>query len=304
LTDGAGVGPTAIFDGRLKVVDRQGRFLIAENDRGLWKVPLDGADPVLVEDTSTIWGNMDLDPSGRYLSGLLEGVQDNSMVGVIDLETRELFKLDPPGEGSADSRYFDGSGRLLVARGGVLSRWDPETRNTEVLFDEGVPFAIPIGDGRRVWVGWGGIGHRSILDLEDGSRKPLPQAHQQRPNTMVIDPTGSIVATGHSDGDIRVGLLFSEEVHLLLGHEGQVNVDAFSPDGKWLASLDQDGSAHLWPMPDLSKPPFHALPYDELMAKLKALTNLRAVPDHESPTGYTVKPDFTAYHGWETVPTW
>jgi hypothetical protein len=29
-------------------------------------------------------------------------------------------------------------------------------------------------------------------------------------------------------------------------------------------------------MPDLAKPPLHALPHDALVAKLKALTNLRA----------------------------
>jgi hypothetical protein len=57
-------------------------------------------------------------------------------------------------------------------------------------------------------------------------------------------------------------------------------------------------------MPDLTKPPLHTLPYDELMAKLKALTNLRAVPDEESHTGYRIEPDFTAYRGWATVPTW
>jgi hypothetical protein len=57
-------------------------------------------------------------------------------------------------------------------------------------------------------------------------------------------------------------------------------------------------------MPDVSKPPVHTLPYEEFMAKLKAFTNLRAVPDLESHTGYTIKPDFTAYRGWETVPEW
>jgi hypothetical protein len=57
-------------------------------------------------------------------------------------------------------------------------------------------------------------------------------------------------------------------------------------------------------MPDLSKPPLHTLPYEELMARLTALTNLRAMPDEESHTGYSIEPDFTAYHGWENVPTW
>jgi len=40
------------------------------------------------------------------------------------------------------------------------------------------------------------------------------------------------------------------------------------------------------------------------MAKLKALTNLRAVPDEDSHTGYGIEPDFTAYRGWAEVPEW
>jgi len=57
-------------------------------------------------------------------------------------------------------------------------------------------------------------------------------------------------------------------------------------------------------MPDLDKPPFHTLPYRQLMDKLEALTNLRVVRDDTSHTGYTIEPDFTAYRGWETVPEW
>jgi hypothetical protein len=60
----------------------------------------------------------------------------------------------------------------------------------------------------------------------------------------------------------------------------------------------------LWPTPDLTKQPFHTLPHNEFVAKLKALTNLRAVPSDESHTGYTIEPDFTAYRGWGTVPEW
>jgi hypothetical protein len=55
-------------------------------------------------------------------------------------------------------------------------------------------------------------------------------------------------------------------------------------------------------MPDLSKPPLHTLPYDELIAKLKTLTNLRVVRDEESSTGWKV--EVGPFPGWETVPTW
>ena len=53
-------------------------------------------------------------------------------------------------------------------------------------------------------------------------------------------------------------------------------------------------------MPDLSKPPLHTLPYDELLAKLKSLTNLRAVPDSASGTGWRI--EVGPFPGWETAP--
>jgi len=51
------------------------------------------------------------------------------------------------------------------------------------------------------------------------------------------------------------------------------------------------GTIRLWPMPDLSKPPLHTLPRQELIAKLKSLTNLRVVRDEESPTGWKLTHD-------------
>jgi hypothetical protein len=55
-------------------------------------------------------------------------------------------------------------------------------------------------------------------------------------------------------------------------------------------------------MPDLSEPPLHTLPHDELIAKLHSLTNLRVVRDEESSTGW--KLEVGPFPGWETVPTW
>jgi len=46
----------------------------------------------------------------------------------------------------------------------------------------------------------------------------------------------------------------------------------------------------------------HTLPHEELVAKLKSLTNLRAVRDPKSSTGWTV--EFGPFPGWKDVPTW
>ncbi len=46
----------------------------------------------------------------------------------------------------------------------------------------------------------------------------------------------------------------------------------------------------------VDKPPLHTLPHDELLAKLHSLTNLRAVRDPTSSTGWTI--ELGPFPGW------
>jgi hypothetical protein len=53
---------------------------------------------------------------------------------------------------------------------------------------------------------------------------------------------------------------------------------------------------------DVSQPPIHTLRHDELIAKLRSLTNLRVVRDPESAVGWKV--DLDRFPGWKDMPTW
>jgi WD40 repeat protein len=73
-------------------------------------------------------------------------------------------------------------------------------------------------------------------------------------------------------------------------------------DGHPIRNACDDGTVRLWPMPDLSKPPLHTWPREELLAKLQSLTNLRAVPDPASDTGWKI--EVGPFPGWFPVPDW
>lgn len=262
-------------------------------------VPLDGSEPTTIEGPHR--GGLEIDRTGRFLA-----YKHNNSVVLRDLESADQETFDAPGEGSLQSWSLDLRGRIVATRGLIVSRWDPQTRVVETLATGQFTVAAPLGEGDLLYVRRDegqAIGTRSIFDTRDQSITRLPAAHQP-PGMISFDWTGTLVRSSHPDGEIRIGTLFNDEPHLLLGHDQEIAKGIYSPDGKWIASWSSDGTLRLWPVPDLSKPPFHTLPYDELMEKLRAMTNLRAVPDPESHTGYTVEPDFAAYHGWAEVPEW
>jgi WD40 repeat protein len=153
---------------------------------------------------------------------------------------------------------------------------------------------VPTGRGRSE-ISWS--------DLRTGVSRRI-RSHGKRPTAIALDPTDRwIVSAGGSDDNaVRVGPVSGEEPHLLHGHTDLVTAVAVSPDGLWIASASSDGTVRLWPFPAMSKPPLHTLPHDELIAKLKTLTNLRVVRDEGSPTGWAL--EVGPFPGWEEVPTW
>jgi serine/threonine protein kinase/WD40 repeat protein len=244
--------------------------------------------------------------------------EERNLIRVWDLESGEVRAVDRGRCGWPRPLDFTRDGRLVYVGHSVLNGtdhsdglqvWDPESGDSRLLLDGVANFALgpenelayafdwpdPIGEKEKLLT----VEAVSRVDLRTGSvtKLPLPFVYEGV-RAAAVDRT--VLVTGHTDGSIRVTPLDGGPPHLLLGHGAQVRGVAISPDGRWIASSSDDATLRLWPMPEGT--PFHTLPPDELLERLRALTNVRAVEDEESSTGYTL--DLAPFPGWEKVPAW
>jgi len=202
---------------------------------------------------------------------------------------------------------FAPSGKLVSAGTAGIRIWSIAEARFDPIVEEPVARIDINRNGDRIIGRLGesvlaSAGPAITIDLATNDRRTL-SSHGDSVVVVAIDPTGRIVATGDTDGTVRVGPFDqSVEPHLLLGHRGSISALAISPDGRWIASGSSDNMIRIWRMPDVSKPPLHTLEIDQLVATLHSLTNVRAVRDADDPTGWTL--EWGDAPSWRDVPTW
>jgi len=270
--------------------------------------PVSGGPPRVLK------GNVDAPMGGAFSpSGRLVAVPTGgwsaavpSAVHIWNAATGQPLETVPMSSNPRRSVHFLSESQFLAATEKGFMKFGLEGGPSEMLLEGSYRRFSVSDDGRRALLlegeePVGGPERAVVFDLETREATPLT-SHGAGIQAVAIDAAGSIAVTGNSDGEIRVGPITGEEPHLLLGHEDFLRTLAIDPLGRWIASGGNDTTVRLWPMPDLSNPPLHTLPRDELIAKLKILTNLRVVRDEESSTGWKLTHD--PFPGWETVPTW
>jgi WD40 repeat protein len=284
-----------------------GSFVVIGNAMGLVRVqPLDGGP---ARELTGLTGDINwikVGPESRLVAIRSAGFENQeSIVRVWDLTTDEVRMLDA-GDGREVRRFeFATDGDLWVFGRPMVRRWRLADDGPHIVeeFDLSGPEWAGDGihgldeEGRRLLVCkndeelW--FQHLDTHEAEALTTHPHMQAS--------LHANIKIITSLDGQGGLFAGPATGEEPHLLMGHGGRFVF--VSPDGRWIASAGTDLSTIvLWPMPDFSKPPLHTLPREELIAKLKTLTNLRVVRDEQSKSGWTL--DVGPFPGWETVPTW
>ncbi len=315
--------------------DPKGRFVFATGmEESAWIKPLDDS-PVRIFEGHSKDANLcegAVSPTGRLVAAANAFGKGSKTLRVWDVETGKVRLFDlllpqrPPGTAPQVPEGFEGSvwriaflddSTLFTSGQGGIRRWNLETGANQLV---------------KAWA-WDHIGvmsltsdHREILycemdtdwtppsvscgaiDLGTGATRLLGGSGGTDPNASPVNlqpyvaTQGDVYVLVGRDGSVRVGLRSGSEPHLLLGHTAAATSASISPDLRWVVSTSEDNTLRLWPMPDLSKPPLHTLPHDELLAKLKSLTNLRAVRDPASSTGWKI--DLGPFPGWKNLPEW
>jgi WD40 repeat protein/DNA-binding SARP family transcriptional activator len=143
--------------------------------------------------------------------------------------------------------HADGSELLTVNVAGLVKAWS----TTGTLLAEFVHSAVSTDAAYlpddRIAVAVDDPGHGLYIWTDPNADPAGPLAHPQGACAVETSPDGSILATGGSDGIVRLwDAATLEPGPVLEGHGGRVCGLAFTPDGSIIVSVSEDGTARLW----------------------------------------------------------
>lgn len=144
---------------------------------------------------------------------------------------------------STEGLAISADGKRIAVLAGRFGIYDVETRKSVRSSSEYVDAIALSADGKFVVTGnrEGKVG----VFPADGSREKLWDGHTGRVKCVAFG-SGAWMASGGEDKTVRIWDRENEKVRALPGHNAAIRSTLFSPDGKWLASVDAGEVARFW----------------------------------------------------------
>lgn len=106
-------------------------------------------------------------------------------------------------------------------------------------------------DGQTLFIGCGDAPGIMRFDMASGKQLKPPTEFVGHAVTVAFNPELNTVASGHSDGTLKLWQFSASTSRLLTswkGHQGVINFVAYAPDGRTMASASDDKTVKLWDM--------------------------------------------------------
>ncbi|MEI7686962.1 MAG: protein kinase [Planctomycetota bacterium] len=222
----------------------------SDGDIKLWSLPDVQSFASLPGSKGAISG-LAFSPDGRWLAA------GGRNIDIWDVATLAKIKTLAGNQTATNQIAFHRDGKVLAVagrqeRGGSVRLWNVVTGKgiwTSTDADQSAE-GVAVGDD-FVAVAFadhaGSRSHVRILRLLTGDERGRLRSSASSFRTLALSPNGRTLATGQSDGSVRLwSAREAIELTTLLGQGAPVNSVTFAPDGRSLASASHDGAIRLW----------------------------------------------------------
>lgn len=184
-------------------------------------------------------------------------VAGQRQVLVYHTETLELLGVLPLELGQPEVLRFSGTGRLLMAAGGVGGQsggvvvWDVETGSEVARVGEETDAVLAADiDPMQRYVALGGPAKVvKVFDLATGELLYRIEKHTEWITAVAFSPDGILLATADRNGGLHIWeAATGAPFYTLEGHDGRITALSWRYDGNVLASAAEDGKVALYEM--------------------------------------------------------